>query len=81
MGTTALCFALETDEQRRTNFHDDYSLYQVEFSRNDLFRSKRRRDTFCHDLIDRVRRVLDVKRLKTIFGRKRVPYKHRSWNW
>lgn len=73
--SSALCFALDTDEQRRTNFHYDYSVYQAEFSRNYLFRSKRQRDTFFHDLIDRVRRVLDVKRLKTIFGRKRVPYK------
>ena len=74
--SSALCFALDTDDGRRTNFHYDYSLYQVEFSRNDLFRSKRQRDVFFHDLIDRVRRVLDVKRLKTIFGRQRVPYKH-----
>lgn len=74
--SSALCFALDTDEQRRTNFHYDYSVYQVEFSRNYLFRSKRQRDVFFHDLIDRVRRVLDVKRLKTIFGRKRVPCKH-----
>lgn len=74
--SSVACFALDTDEQRRSNFHYDYSVYQGEFSRNYLFRSKRKRDAFFHDLIDRVRRVLDIKRLKTIFGRRRVPYKH-----
>jgi hypothetical protein len=37
--STCLCFALDLEEQERTNFHYDYSIYQAEYSRNLLFRS------------------------------------------
>jgi hypothetical protein len=32
-----LCFALSLDEQERTGFHYDYSIYQAEYSRNLVF--------------------------------------------
>src|SRR5262252_1385462 len=32
--SACLCFALDIEEQERTSFHYDYSIYQVEYSRN-----------------------------------------------
>src|SRR5215475_11817224 len=43
--------------------------------RNLLFKSGRQLDAVYQGLIDRTRRLLDVPRLKTIFGRKRRPRK------
>jgi hypothetical protein len=37
--TTCLCFALDLDEQKKSTFHYQYSVYQTEYSRNLLFRS------------------------------------------
>src|SRR5262249_18082712 len=54
-------------------FHYAYWCYQLEYSRNLLFKSGRQLDQVYQGLIDRTRRVLDVPRLKTIFGRKRRP--------
>lgn len=78
ISSSCLCFALSTDAQRARDFHYDYSVYQMEVSRNWLFRSACVRDRFFQDLIDRVRRILDVKRLRTVFGRKRRPFKHQG---
>jgi hypothetical protein len=50
-----------------------HSTYQLEYSRNLLFKSGRKLDQVYQGLIDRTRNLLDVPRLKTIFGRK-----HRS---
>ena len=72
--SSCLCFALSTDEQQATDFRYDDSISQAEYSRNDLFARGRKMESFFQELIDRVRRVLDVKRLKTIFGRKRRPF-------
>ena len=45
----------------------------TEYSRNLLFKSGRQLNAAYQGLIDRTRRVLDVPRLKTIFGRKHRP--------
>ena len=37
--TACLCFGLDTDEQARSGFRYNYSVYQVEYSRNLIFRS------------------------------------------
>jgi hypothetical protein len=37
--STCSCFALDSEEQEPTGFHYSYSVYQVEYSRNLLFRS------------------------------------------
>jgi hypothetical protein len=68
-----LCFALSREQQQRSGFH--YSCYQLEYSRNLLFKSGRQLDAVYQGLIDRTRRLLDVPRLKTIFGRKQRPSK------
>ena len=73
--STCLCFALSLQEQGRTGFRYDYSLYQVEYSRNLLFERGMQMEQFFQSLIDRTRTRLDLKRLKTIFGTKRRPFR------
>ncbi len=74
--STCLCFALDLEEQERTNFHYDYSIYQAEYSRNLLFRSGGQMQQLVQTLIDRTRSWLDVKQVKTIFGAARRPFRH-----
>ncbi|OQA45602.1 MAG: hypothetical protein BWY52_01236 [Chloroflexi bacterium ADurb.Bin325] len=74
--TSCLCFALDSEEQTRSNFHYDYSVYQVEYSRNLLFQHGSQLEQLFQGLVDRTRSWLDVKRVQTIFGRKRRPYRH-----
>src|SRR5215471_3771934 len=73
--SACLCFALSREQQQRSGFHYAYSCYQLEYSRNLLFKGGRQLDAVYQGLIDRTRRLLDVPRLKTIFGRKRRPRK------
>lgn len=73
--SSCLCFALSLEEQGRTDFRYDYSIYQVEYSRNLLFRRGRQMEQLFEALIDRTRSRLDVKKLKTIFGAKQRPYR------
>jgi hypothetical protein len=74
--STCLCFALDLEEQERTNFHYDYSIYQAEYSRNLLFRSGEQMEQLVQALIDHTRSWLDVKQVKTIFGAARRPFRH-----
>jgi len=76
--SACLCFALTQEQQQRSNFRYAYSTYQLEYSRNLLFRSGRKLDEVYQGLIDRTRRLLDVPRLKTIFGRKQRPHQDRA---
>jgi hypothetical protein len=76
--SSCLCFALTLAEQERTNFRYDYSIYQVEYSRNLLFERGLQMEQLFEALIDRTRSRLDVKRLKTIFGAKRRPFRRRG---
>ena len=73
--STCLCFALSLQEQEQTSFRYDYSLYQVEYSRNLLFERGVQMEQLFESLIDRTRTRLDLKRLKTIFGAKRRPFR------
>ena len=76
--STCLCFALDLEEQERSNFHYDYSIYQAEYSRNLLFRSGDQMQQLVQALIDRTRSWLDVKQVKTIFGAARRPFRHKD---
>ena len=76
--SACLCFALNLEQQKRSEFRYAYSCYQLEYSRNLLFKSGRQLDEIYQGLIDRTRRVLDVPRLKTIFGRKQRPSKTKA---
>jgi hypothetical protein len=72
--TTCLCFALDLEEQKRSAFHYEYSVYQMEYSRNLLFQSGRQMDQIFQALIDRTRGLLDLDRIRTIFGDKKRPH-------
>ena len=78
MYSACLCYALSREQQQRSEFRYAYSCYQLEYSRNLLFKSGRQLDEVYQGLIDRTRRVLDVRRLKTIFGRKSRPSRTRK---
>lgn len=71
---TCLHFALPEEERIRSGFCYDYSLFQVEYSRNLIFRCPVQMEQVFNALIDRSRSLLDLKRIKTIFGRKRRPH-------
>jgi hypothetical protein len=76
--TACLCFGLELDEQRRSGFGYNYSVYQVEYSRNLLFRSGAQMDRVFDTVVDRTRSRLDVPVLRTLFGAKARPHRDRS---
>jgi len=71
---TCLHFGLPLDEQKKSRFQYDYSVFQVEYSRNFLFKRGCQLEQCFQGLIDRTRTHLDIKRLKTIFGMKRRPF-------
>jgi hypothetical protein len=76
--TCCLCFGLHTDDQDRTDFRYQYSVYQIEYSRNLLFRTGHQRDQVFQGLIDRTRSRLDIPHLRTIFGTKQRPQQRRT---
>ena len=76
--TTCLQFALDADEQQRSGFQYAYSVYQVEYSRNLLFRVGGQLEQVFQGLIDRTRARLTVRDLKTIFGAKRRPFRTKA---
>jgi len=63
-----LCFALDVDEQERSGFRYAYAVYQLEYSRNLLFRVGGQMEQVFQAMIDRTRAHLGVRGLKTIFG-------------
>jgi hypothetical protein len=69
--SACLLFGLTLEEQKRTGFTYEYSVYQIEYSRNLLFGSGAALDEVYQGLIDRTRRVLDVRTVRTLFGWKR----------
>ena len=73
-----LCFALDVADQERTGFRYNYSLFQAEYSRNLLFTSGQQMDRIFSALIDRVRAPLDLCTVKTLFGRRQRPKRHKG---
>jgi hypothetical protein len=69
-----LCFALDAEERKRSRFHYEYSTYQLEYSRNLLFKRGSEMQQVVEVLVDRNRSRMDVERLKTILGRKTRPH-------
>jgi len=76
--STCLYFALSPDEQSKTHFQYQYTVFQVELSRNLLFHKGGQMEQLFECLVDRMRSALDLKRIKTIFGSKRRPFRHRG---
>ncbi|MDP3894253.1 hypothetical protein, partial [Nocardioides sp.] len=75
--STCLIFALTREEQERSGFRYQYSVFQLELSRNLLFQRGTTMDEVYQKLIDRTRSALDLKQLKTIFGHRYRPH-HRT---
>lgn len=75
--TACLCFGLDLDDQERSLFRYSYSIYQVEYSRNLLFRSGAEMEAVFDAVVDRTRKRLDVPTLRTLFGTKQRPRTHR----
>jgi hypothetical protein len=76
--SACLCFGLSLEEQQRSGFRYEYSVYQAEYSRNLLFRSGAQMDAVFGRLVDRTRGRLDVPRLRTLFGAKARPHRDRT---
>jgi hypothetical protein len=66
--SACLCFVLPVEEQRRSGFGYKFSIWQIEYSRNLLFRDGPVMEEVYQKLIDRTRVSLDIKALKTVFG-------------
>lgn len=75
MYSACLCFALDLEEQKRCAFRYSYSVCQTEYSRNFLFQRGRVMDRLFNAVIEHTRGSLDVRQLKTIFGRRKRPHK------
>lgn len=76
--SACLCFALDLTQQEQSNFVYEYSLYQIEYSRNLLFARGAQMEQVFEGLIDRSRTALDIPQIKTIFGRKHRPQQRKS---
>jgi hypothetical protein len=79
--SACLCFAVDSEEQKRSGFQYQYSNYQMEYSRNLLFQIGYKMDEVFQALIDRSRSRLDLKMVKTILGYQRRPRYRRRKNW
>jgi len=75
--TTCLVFGLDMEEQQRSGFRYQYSTYQMEYSRNLQFQVGQQMEEVFQALIDRSRSLLNLNRVKTIFGAKNRPHRRR----
>ena len=73
--SACLCFGLNLDEQEQSGFGYDYSIYQVEYSRNLVFASGAVMDRLFNTMVDRTRSRLDVPKVRTLFGSKGRPHR------
>jgi hypothetical protein len=73
--TACLCFGLDLAEQERGRFTYNYSIYQVEYSRNLIFASGSRLDRVFEAMVDRTRSRLDIPKVRTLFGHKGRPHR------
>ena len=73
--SACLCYGLNIDEQQQSGFVYDYSIYQVEYSRNLVFASGAVMDRLFNTMVDRTRSRLDVPKVRTLFGSKGRPHR------
>lgn len=76
--SSCLCFGLTLEEQQRSGFRYGYSCYQLEYSRNLLFERGTVLDQVYQGLIDRTRRLLDMRKVRTLLGWKHRPHQRRG---
>ena len=75
---SCLWFVMDKKQQQETGFCYKFSIYQIEYSRNLLFTRGRQMDLVYQKIIDHTRGRLNIKKLKTIFGKKNRTYNHKS---
>src|ERR1700738_4577674 len=68
-----LACSRDKKKQERIRFQYQYSIYQIEYSRNLVFTEGRLMEEMFQAPMDRSRGPLDVKKIKTILGVKRGP--------
>ena len=73
-----LWFGLDHKEQEISGFKYQYSIYQVEYSRNLLFKRGTQLDQMYQNLITLTRQKLDIKRLTAMMGRKNRPHNRKQ---
>jgi len=78
--SSCLFFALTPEEQRSSGFRYDYSVYQLEYSRNLLFHRGSDLERVMQEVIDQTRSSLDIRTVKTLFGYRRRPKFRRKGN-
>ena len=71
--SSCLLFALNLEEQKRSEFQYQYSICQMEYSRHRQFWAGGQMEQVFQSLIDRTRAPLGWRRVKTIFGSKKRP--------
>jgi hypothetical protein len=76
--SACLCFGLDLAEQSSSRFLYNYSVYQVEYSRNLLFRNGAQMQELFDAVVDRTRSRLDVPKLRHLFGAKTRPHCNRA---
>lgn len=77
---SCLWFGIDYDAQQKTGLKYQYSIYQVEYSRNLLFKRGSELDQTYQSIIDQTRRNLNVERIKTMFGKRNRPHYSKSGN-
>lgn len=75
---SCLWFVMDKKQQQATGMSYAYSIYQIEYSRNLLFKRGRQLDNVYQNVIDSTRSRLDVKTVRTMFGKRTRPYNYKS---
>jgi hypothetical protein len=70
---SCLYFALTPEQQKKTGFCYNYSVLQMEYSRNLIFKRGVIMEQVFDSIIDHTRSKLNIKTVKTIFGSKHRP--------
>ena len=76
--SACLCFLMPQERWRERELKCDWSVYQIELSRNLWFQQGPQRDQVFQSVIDHTRQALAVNTIKTVFGRKNRPWRQRG---
>jgi DNA-binding transcriptional ArsR family regulator len=76
--SACLCYLMPVAQQQSVGLRYQWSVYQMEFSRNLLFAGGSRMDALFQSVIDHTRGKLDVRMIRTLFGNQRRPFFRRD---
>jgi hypothetical protein len=71
--SACLIHTMTLEEQERSGFRYHWSFYQLEYSRNLLFKNPAVLESCYQGLLDRTRRTFDLPKLKTLLGWRQRP--------